>query len=490
MTEQTQPRDGVAEALAVYLRPRVLIVFFLGFSSGLPLALTGSTLLYLMRDARVDLATIGLFALVGAPYSLKFLWAPLIDALDLPVLSRLLGGRRSWLLLSQLWLMAAIVLLGFCDPGKSPWLVAVGALMVATASATQDIVIDAFRIESLEENEQAAGMASYVAAYRIGMLASGAGALLLYQDTQEWGLTKPAAWMASYAAMGVLVLIGIVTTFVATEPERSAVVRADQSRQAERGRMVKTALVLLVAVLCLVGLLRLLTTYLVQTFPGVPRLELLPTLLIPVVILVLAAREFRDRDHVLAFLGFVVLFKLTDALPGPMMPAFVKDTGFSPAEYATIIKVVGLAATLIGGFAGGFLARAWALPKCLWVSGILQAVANLAFSWQAMVGHQIAWLTFAITVENFTSAIGTVIFVAYLSALCNNPLNTATQYAVLTALAALGRTFLSAGSGYIASASGWPWFFAICALSAIPGLLLLAWLQQVGHFATLQRRSG
>jgi len=485
MTEQA-PGRGFGDTLAVYLRPRVLIVLVLGFSSGLPLALSGSTLLYWMRDAGVDLGTIGLFALVGAPYSLKFLWAPLVDALDLPMLSRLLGRRRSWLLLSQLWLMAAIVFLGFSDPAKGPWLVAVGALMVASASATQDIVIDAFRIESLAENEQAAGMASYVAAYRIGMLASGGGALFLVDGGEGLGFTKHAAWTASYAAMAALVLVGIVATFVATEPAGE---RADRIGQEERRRMVKTALLLLAGVLCLVGLLRLLTSFLLQSFPGAPRLELLPTLLIPAVVIVLATREFRHRNLVIAFLGFVVLFKLTDALPGAMMPAFVKDAGFSPKEYATIIKGVGLAATLIGGFAGGFLARAWPLAPCLWISGILQAVANLAFSWQAMVGHQIGWLTFAIVVENFTSAIGTVIFGAYLSALCNNPLNTATQYAVLTALAALGRTFLSAGSGYIANASGWPWFFAICALAAIPSLLLLTFLQQRGHFATLGGRS-
>src|SRR5688500_18496241 len=160
------------EGLAVYLKPRVLIVLFLGFSAGLPLALSGSTLLVWMREAGVDLGTIGLFALVGTPYTIKFLWAPVVDALDVPVLSALLGRRRGWLVFSQLLLIVAIVFLAFCNPAASPGLVALGALLVATASATQDIVIDAFRVESLDEREQAAGMASYVAAYRIGMLAS------------------------------------------------------------------------------------------------------------------------------------------------------------------------------------------------------------------------------------------------------------------------------------------------------------------------------
>src|ERR1700692_2753382 len=189
-------RTSIADTLAVYLQRRVLIVMFLGFSSGLPLALSGSTLLIWMRESGVNLGTIGLFALVGTPYTIKFLWAPLIDALDVPVLSRFFGRRRGWLLLSQFLLIAAIIYLGFCDPSVSPFVVAIGALLVATASATQDIIVDAFRVESLDESEQAAGMASYVAAYRIGMLASTAGALFLVSAFQSYGLDHHAAGRA------------------------------------------------------------------------------------------------------------------------------------------------------------------------------------------------------------------------------------------------------------------------------------------------------
>jgi PAT family beta-lactamase induction signal transducer AmpG len=171
-----------------------------------------------------------------------------------------------------------------------------------------------------------------------------------------------------------------------------------------------------------------------------------------------------------------------------MTGPFAVKLGFTRNEYATIIKGLGFVATIIGGFAGGYVARSLPLAASLWIGGLLQAAANLAFSWQAVVGHDIAWLSFAITVENFTSAIGTVIFVAYLSALCRNPLHTATQYALLTALAAVGRTYLSSSAGYVAEAAGWVWFFAICALSAIPGLLLLAWLQSQGHFAGLEKK--
>src|SRR6185295_4923286 len=172
-------KPGWREAFSVYCKPRVLIVLFLGFSAGLPLALSGSTLLIWMREAGVNLGTIGLFALVGTPYTIKFLWAPLVDALDVPVLSRMLGRRRGWLVFSQILLMIAIALLALCDPKLGPGLLIVAALMVATASATQDIVIDAFRVESLPENEQAAGMASYVAAYRVANLLSTAGALYI-----------------------------------------------------------------------------------------------------------------------------------------------------------------------------------------------------------------------------------------------------------------------------------------------------------------------
>src|ERR1700674_6041033 len=235
-------RERLTAALGVYLRPRVLIVMFLGFSAGLPLALSGSTLLVWMREAGVDLGTIGLFALVGTPYTIKFLWAPIVDALDVPVLATLLGRRRGWLVFSQLLLIVSIVLLGLCDPGLAPWYLIFGAaLLVATASATQDIVIDAFRIESLSESEQAAGMASYVAAYRIGMLVSTAGALFLVSGFQSYGLDHHAAWRAGYAVMAALVLLGIATTLFAAEPEKSAAAEAVLARESALKRVTDAA---------------------------------------------------------------------------------------------------------------------------------------------------------------------------------------------------------------------------------------------------------
>src|SRR5215204_6803317 len=211
------PDASWREALAVYLQPRVLIVMMLGFSSGLPLALSGSTLLVWVSENGVNLRTIGLFTLVGTPYTLKFLWAPLVDGLNIPLLTRWLGRRRGWLVFTQLLLMAAILGLALTDPARSPFYVALGALLVATASATQDIVVDAFRVESLAENEQAAGMASYVAAYRIGMLISGAGALYFVSGFEWFGFNKHDAWTGGYLVMAAFVAIGIVTTLAATE---------------------------------------------------------------------------------------------------------------------------------------------------------------------------------------------------------------------------------------------------------------------------------
>lgn len=438
------PRASWREAFAVYLQKRVLIVLFLGFSSGLPLALSGSTLLVWMRESGVDLGTIGLFALVGTPYTLKFLWAPLVDALHVPLLTRLLGRRRGWLVFAQLLLIGAILLLAVTDPARSPFYVALGALLVAAASATQDIVVDAFRVESLPESEQAAGMASYVAAYRVGMLISTAGALFLVSAFEGTGLTKPIAWMWGYIAMAAMVLIGMIAALVATEPEQSRRAEAATSGENAISRVVSAA----------VG----------------------------------AFTEFLTRKDVWAVLAFVILYKFTDSFSGTMTAPFVIDLGFTRNDYAAIVKGVGLAATLVGGFAGGFLARAWSLEACLWIGGVLQAISNLAFAWLAFVGHNQWALALAITVENFTGAIGTVIFVAYLSSLCQSPLHTATQYALLTAFAAIGRTYLSAGAGYVAQAAGWPAFFVLSVLVAVPSLILLAWLQRRGHFKTLARR--
>ena len=428
----------------VYLQRRVLVVLLLGFSAGLPFSLAGQTLQAWMTESGVDIKTIGLFAFVGTPYWTKVFWSPAVDALDIPMLTRWLGRRRAWLLLTQLMLMAAILLLASCDPLHAPGVVAAAALLVTTASATQDIVIDAFRVESLPEPEQAAGMASYVAAYRIAVLVSGAGALLVVSGFVGWGLDQQHAYSASYVVMAALVAVGMLGTILAVEPEssnRATAAHTKSGHSAAGQRIIDVA--------------------------------------------VASLKDFLSRDAAVAVLLFVVLFKLADALATAMNTTFALKIGFSRVELAAILKGVGFAAALLGGFAGGFIARSFSMEKSLWIGGILQTVAILAFSWQAIVGHDVAWLTFAITAEQFTAGLATVTFVAYLSALCGNPLHTATQYALLTALTALGRTVFAAGSGYLQDATGWFGYFLLCAASAIPSFLLLAYLQRRKHFEAL-----
>jgi PAT family beta-lactamase induction signal transducer AmpG len=449
MSLTTQGRSGrigaVLEAVTVYLRRRVLAVVLLGFSAGLPLALSGETLRVWMADSGVDVATIGLLTLVGLPYTIKFLWAPIVDALSIPWLSARLGRRRGWLVASQLLLMATIVFLGTRDPLAAPLMVGLAAVLVAFASATQDIVIDAYRVESLPTGEQAAGMAGYVAAYRIGMLAAGAGVVGLSAWLETQGLSKETVWPIVYGVAAALVLVGLLAVVVGREPPTRESLEAAagvESRSAALTRVLAAA-------------------------QG-------------------AFAEFLSRKAAIAVLVFVVLYKLCDALAGAMTAPFVLNAlGYDKGTYAAIVKGVGLAASLAGGFAGGAIARAMPLAAALWLGAILAMASNLAFAWLYFQPVGTGALTAAIVAENFTGAIGTVIFVAYLSALCNSPLHTATQYALLTALSSTGRTLLSSGTGYMVTAIGWPLFFAATAAAALPALALMAWLQRRGHFAPL-----
>ena len=447
-TQKLSLTERFARAARVFLDPKVLIILLLGFSSGLPLALSGSTLLFWMKDVGVDLTTIGLFALVGLPYTIKFLWAPIVDAFDVPVLGRLLGHRRGWLVLSQLLLMVAIVFLGVQNPLAAPWLIALAAVIVATASATQDIVIDAFRTEYLPTDAQAAGMAYFVTAYRIGMLVSTAGAVALVAYLEHIGVDRSLIWTYAYIAMAALVVIGMVAALLAHEPRA-------KEREAEASALGERA-----------------ANPLLRFFRAAYD----------------AFADFLSKRDALLILLFVVLYKLTDTFAGVMTGPFVLDIGFDKASYAAIVKGVGLAASLAGGFAGGLLARALPLSRALLVAGILQAVANFTFSWLASIGASHLGLAIAISTENFTSAIGTVVFIAYLSALCTSPAHTATQFALLTALSSFGRTTLAAITGFVAASVGWVWFFMLCAAAALPGLAILWLLTARGDFETIEKK--
>ena len=408
-------------AFAVYGDPRIVIIFFMGFSSGLPLLLTLSTLSYWLAKVGLDKTSIGLFALVGVPYSIKFLWAPVIDQVRLPVLARLFGHRKSWALVIQAALIAAILALGSCDPVVQPWATAAAALAVAFFSASQDIVIDAYRIEILNDDEQGAGAASTQFGYRVGILVAGAGAL---------ALSDFVGWFWVFAAMAALVLVGSVTVLLAPEPRHPREDTAEGNVS--------------------------------------PRDRIERAVLGPLA-------DFVQRRGWVVILLFALLYKFGDAIGGVMANPFYVELGFTGLEIGSITKVVGLVATLLGVFFGGVMVARYGILWALVVGGILQAATNLLFAVQAMVGHDLGMLAVAISADSFTGGLGSAAFVAYLSSLCNKAF-TGTQYALLTSLMAFGRTVLSSGGGWLADQVDWVTFFILTTGLAVPGLLLLAWL--------------
>jgi MFS transporter, PAT family, beta-lactamase induction signal transducer AmpG len=413
------------KAAEVYRDRRQLIILLMGFASGMPFLLTGATLTYWMSRTDVDLTTIGLFALVGTPYAFKFAWAPLVDHLPLLLLDRWLGRRRSWMLLAQIGILVSVVLLAWSDPVRTPWLTAAAAVLVAFFSATQDIAVDAYRIEILRDEEQGAGSATTQLGYRIALWIVDAMSLLL---------PSLLPWPLVLSLIALLIVVGMVTVLFAEEPR---VVRPPiGSTQAWVNQAV------------------------VRPFA-----------------------EFLAYRGWFVILLFALLYKYGDALGGTMARPFFNQMGFSGPEIFGVTKSFGVAATIVGGLAGGILVARYGLFKALLIAGILQAVTNLLFSWVAVEPRDLVVLTLAITADNFTGALGGVAFIGYLSSLCTAGM-AGTQYALLTSLMAFGRTTLSAGGGWLAAQMGWVEFWIATTLLAIPGLLLLLWLWHVGQKKT------
>lgn len=379
----------------------------MGFSSGLPLALTGGTLQAWLAVADVDISTIGLFALTGLPYTLKFLWSPFMDRFVPPWL----GRRRGWIIATQLTLMAGIAAMGFSDPKHAPWSLAALALMVAFFSASQDIVIDAYRTDVLHENERGFGAAVFVMGYRIAMLVSGALALILSDNI---------GWRQTYILMSGMMIIGVITALWAPEPDRLAS----------------------------------------------PPKSLQEAVLGPI-------KDFFSRGSAVMLLLLIILYKLGDAYAGSLTTAFlIRGMGFSPTEVGAINKGFGLIALIIGALIGGTLMVRLRMFRALLIFGILQAISNLSFMVLAWVGKSYLMMTFAIAFENITGGMGTSAFVALLMALCNHRYS-ATQYALLSSLAALGRIFIAPTSGFLVESLGWATFFLITFFIAIPGLWMV-----------------
>jgi PAT family beta-lactamase induction signal transducer AmpG len=431
------------QAVAVYGQRRILAILFLGFSSGLPLALTGQTLSAWLKEDGVSLTAIGLFAAIGTPYALKFLWAPAMDRLPIGWLTRRFGRRRGWLLLTQAVLILATLALAQTDPVQALGTTAVIALIVAFASASQDIVIDAYRVEILDDDQLAAGAAVYVYGYRIAMLVSSAGAL---------ALAEFVGWSMTYTIMAGFLVVGVVTVLL--NPEPKAVITADFKDRLARA------------------------TAWAEARPNLPKSLSTAASFFQTGVAGPFA-EFMKRPGWVPILLFVMFYKLGDSLAGVMTIPFLLDIGFNKLEIAAAAKLVGFWTGLIGLGVGGWLMMATGLVRSLWICGILQLVSNFMFAVQAMVGTDIALLAVTIGLENLASGMGTAVFVAYLSSLCNLSY-TATQYALVSSFMAVARTWFSASSGYFAVQFGWFDFFVFTAVAALPGLALLWWLTRSG----------
>ena len=402
----------LADYVAAFRSRKIVLLLVLGFASGLPLALTTGTLQAWLAADNVDIVAIGWFALVGQPYTYKFLWAPLMDRYSPPFL----GRRRGWLLVTQVALIGAIGFMGTLKPADSAWLLGAAALAVAFLSASQDIVFDALRADWLAREERGAGAAVSVLGYRVAMLVSGAGALIL---ADQW-----LGWSATYWLMAALMGVGMIATWLVIEPETK---------------------------------------------------EAAPKTLDEAVARPFA--EFFSRKGAVALLLLVVLYKLGDAFAGNLTTTFLlRGPGFSLTEVGAINKGFGLAATILGALAGGAMMAKMRLYRALLLFGVLQAVTNLGFMLLAASGKSYALMVMVIGLENLCGGMGTAAYVALLMALCDRRFS-ATQYALLSALSAVGRVYVGPAAGYLVAAAGWTQFFFCTFLIALPGLALLVWMR-------------
>ena len=397
--------------LEVFRSPRIAAVLLLGFSSGLPLALTGGTLQAWLTVSQIDIVTIAWFSWIGLPYALKFIWAPLMDRYVPPFL----GRRRGWMFLTPGALALGIAAMAMSSPTESLWILGCAALWVAFVSASQDVVIDAYRTDVLRSDERGMGAAVGVFGYRIAMLASGALALMLVEEI---------GWRTTYFLMAALMLVGMATAWRAPEPEAP---------------------------------------------------PMLPRTLRDAVVQPLG--DLFSRPGALAMLALVMLYKFGDALAGTLTTAFlIRGVGFSAFDVGAVNKGLGLAALLFGAVAGGALLARMSLVRALLVFGVLQAVSNLSFAWLALAGKNYALLVFTVGFENLASGMGTAAFVAFAMALCNHSYS-ATQYALLSALASLGRILFGPLAGNMVQGLGWEGFFLLTFIAALPGLALV-WIMR------------
>ncbi|WP_321393384.1 AmpG family muropeptide MFS transporter [Emcibacter sp.] len=431
------------DAIEIYRRPRLIGIFGMGISSGFPLTLVLSTLGYWLSQEGVDAETIGLLAVVTMPYSLKFLWSPLIDWIKLPLMHKSFGRRRSWLFLIQAGLTAAVLFLGSTNPKEGAMLVGLGALLVSFMSASQDIVLDAYRIEILTDEEQPAGAAMIQFGYRIGNYISGTGGL---------ALAALYDWHVAYYVLSLQVLCGVLPALLLGEPKRDGHELVEQETEAVEHWLkdevhAPTALSLFVE-----------NFYLSVIVPF---------------------KEFMSRHGWMLILLFIILLKIGDGMASVMTPVLLVDLGFSNAEIIYANKTVGAIALLIGIFVGGLLLKWTGTYRGLFIAAVLMMVSNLSFAVLNEVGYNVPLLAFTMGFENFASGLGGTLAIAYLSGLCNLAY-TATQYALLSSLASVGRGVLAAPSGFGYAEWGPTAFFIFTTIAAIPAIILLFWMRKLG----------
>jgi PAT family beta-lactamase induction signal transducer AmpG len=414
------------DSARIYRNPRVLAMLFLGFSAGLPFLLVAGTLTAWLAVSDVGMAEIGMFAWVGLLYSLKFIWAPLVDHLPIPGLTRWLGRRRSWMLLAQLGVGASLAALAYSDPSTDLTRIAWYALLAAFASATQDVAVDAYRIEAVGREVQGAMAASYQLGYRLGIVAAGAGALVLAQMV---------SWEAAYLAMALLMGVGVITVLLITEPEPPA-----RSVPEQIATIDSTA--------------ERFSRWFADAVAG-PFVEFFQ----------------RNGKWALVLLVFIGLYRVSDMVLGVMANPFYISLGFTLSEIATVTKVFGIFVTLSGAAVGGVAVARYGLGGPLVFGAILLAVTNLFFAGMALFGHDIWFLVMTIGADNLAAGFSGTVFIAYLSSLTNISY-TATQYALFSSLMTLPGKLISGFSGQIVEAIDWFSFFVYASAMGIPGVLL------------------
>lgn len=495
------------QSLDIFRQPSVVAMLFLGFAAGLPLLLIFSSLSLWLREAGVERAAVTYFSWAALGYSFKFVWAPLVDILPLPLLTKWLGRRRAWILFAQLMVITAIILMAMIDPATEQLaLMAIAAVMLGFSSATQDIVIDAYRIESADTDLQALMSSTYIAGYRVGMLVAGAGALYL---AAFFGSTADhydfQAWQTSYLLMGALMLVGVITTLLIKEPD----VHIDNHEQSvsHYGGFV---VLFVLAVLGFIGSYWLTHDFaqdmkqmLIELFANnalasvvteAVRLGfalLIAIFIAKVVIAVgLVNRELAVRSYVLPIqdffsrygwslawllLALVGFYRLSDIVLGVMANVFYQDMGFTKPEIATVVKTFGLFMTLAGGFLGGILSMRYGVMRILLLGAVLSAATNLLFMAMSYMGHDIFMLYVVISADNISAGLASAAFIAFLSSLTNVSF-TAVQYAIFSSLMTLFPKMLGGYSGSMVDAMGYPSFFLMTTLLGIPviALILLA----------------